>query len=57
VNGLLAYQVRSQALMIKKLKHLLAGQNCHRFGVRSKSLDQPNLTFEEDEAIAEAASG
>lgn len=57
MNGLLAYQVRSQALMIKKLKHLLAGQNCHRFGVRSKSLDQPNLTFEEDEAIAEAASG
>ena len=41
--------------MIEKLKHQLAGQNRHRFGVRSESLDQLNLTFEEDEEIAEAA--
>jgi transposase len=56
VNRLLADEVKSQALMIEKLKHQLAGQNRHRFGVRSESLDQLNLTFEEDEAIAEAAS-
>ena len=56
VNRLLADEVKSQALLIEKLKHQLAGQNRHRFGVRSKSLDQLNLTFEEDEAIAEAAS-
>ena len=55
VNRLLADEVKSQALMIEKLKHQLAGQNRHRFGVRSESLDQLNLTFEEDEAIAEAA--
>ena len=56
VNRLLADEVKSQALLIEKLKHQLAGQNRHRFGVRSESLDQLNLTFEEDEAIAEAAT-
>ena len=55
VNRLLAGEVKSQALLIEKLKHQLAGQNRHRFGVRSENLDQLNLTFEEDEAIAEAA--
>ena len=55
VNRLLADEVKSQALLIEKLKHQLAGQNRHRFGVRSEILDQLNLTFEEDEAIAEAA--
>ena len=56
VNRLLADEVKSQALMIEKLKHQLVCQNRHRFGVRSESLDQLNLIFEEDEAIAEAAS-
>jgi transposase len=56
VNRLLADEVKSQALLIEKLKHQLAGQNRHRFGVSSESLDQLNLTFEEDEAIAEAAT-
>ena len=55
VNRLLADEVKSQALLIEKLKHQLAGQNRHRFGTRSESLEQLNLTFEEDEAIAEAA--
>ncbi len=55
VNRLLADEVKSQALMIEKLKHQLAGQSRHRFGVRAESLDQLNLTFEEDEQIAEAA--
>ena len=55
VNRLLADEVKSQALLIEKLKHQLAGQNRHRFGVRSESLDQLNLTFEEDEEIAEVA--
>lgn len=55
VNRLLADEVTSQALLIEKLKHQLVGQNRHRFGVRSENLDQLNLTFEEDEAIAQAA--
>ncbi|MCA0858824.1 hypothetical protein LCM04_17675 [Phaeobacter italicus] len=55
VNRLLADEVKSQALLIEKLKHQLAGQSRHRFGVRSENLDQLNLTFEEDEEIAEVA--
>ena len=55
VNRLLADEVKSQALLIEKLKHQLAGQNRHRFGVRSESLDQLNLAFEEDEQIAQAS--
>ena len=55
VSKLLAAEVKSQALMIEKLKHQLAGHNRHRFGSKSESLDQLNLLFEEDEAIAGAA--
>ena len=54
-NTLLAAEVKSQALLIEKLQHQLAGHNRHRFGSKSESLDQLNLTFEEDERIAEAA--
>jgi len=56
MNRLLADEVKSQSLLIEKLKHQLAGQDRHRFGVRSESLDQLNLTFEEDEEISEFAS-
>lgn len=55
VNKLLADEVKSQALLIEKLKHQLAGQSRHRFGIRSETLDQLNLTFEEDEEVGEAA--
>jgi len=40
VSKLLAAEVKSQALMIEKLKHQLAGHNRHRFGSKSESLDQ-----------------
>ena len=56
VTLLLADEVKSQALLIEKLTHQLAGQNRHRFGMHPKSPDQPNLTLKDDEAIAEAAS-
>lgn len=55
VNRLLADEFWSQARLIEKLRHQLVGQNCHRFGVRSESLDQLNLNFKEDEEIADAA--
>ncbi len=55
VNRLPADEVKSQALLIENLKHQLAGQKRYRFGVRSESMDQLNLTFEDDEEIAEAA--
>lgn len=41
--------VKSQALRIAKLEHQLAGLRRHRFGSRSESLDQLELTLEETE--------
>jgi len=46
--GLLAGEVKSQALMIKKLKHELAGHKRHRFGSSSESLDQLQMAFAEE---------
>ena len=55
INALLAAEVKSQALLIEKLQHQLAGHNRHRFGSKSEGLDQLNLTFAEDEQIAVSA--
>jgi len=46
-------EIRSQALLIERLKHQIAGHNRHRFGAKSETLDQLNLRLEEAE-IAEA---
>ena len=50
----LASELKSRDLLIEKLKHQLAGQRRHRLGARSESLDQLELTLEEEE-IALAA--
>lgn len=50
----LASEIKSRDLLIEKLKHRLAGLRRHRFGSRSESLDQLELTLEEQE-IAVAA--
>lgn len=55
VNRLLADEVKALTLKVEQLQHQLAGHNRHRFGSKSESLDQLNLVFQEDEAIAEAA--
>jgi len=52
--GALASEVKSQALLIEKLKHQLAGLRRHRFGASSEALDQLQLTLE-DEEVAQAA--
>ena len=52
--GTLASEVKSQALLIEKLKHQLAGMRRHRFGSSSEALDQLQLTLE-DEEVAQAA--
>ena len=57
VNRLLADEVKSRALLIEKLRHRLAGQNRHRFGGRSESLDQLNPGFEEDETGRQVGTG
>ena len=50
----LASEVKSQALLIEKLKHQLAGMRQHRFGPRSEALDQLALTLEDEEIAASA---
>lgn len=52
---LLANEVQSQALFIKKLQHQLHGANRYRFGSKSESMDQLQL-FMENEEIAQAAT-
>ncbi|HID66692.1 MAG TPA: IS66 family transposase, partial [Roseibacterium sp.] len=47
-------ELRSRDLLIEKLKHQLAGLRRHQFGSRSESLDQLELSLEEEE-IARAA--
>jgi len=47
-------ELKSRDILIEKLKHQLAGLRRHQFGVRSESLDQLELTLEEEE-IAQAA--
>lgn len=54
-NRLLAEEVKALTLKVEQLQHQLHGANRHRFGATSESADQLNLTFEEDEQIAEAA--
>ncbi len=47
--------VKSQALQIEKLKHELAGHRRHRFGAKSETMEQLELTLEEAEiALASA---
>ncbi len=54
--GLLSSEVKSQALLIEKLRHQLVGMRHHRFGSSSEALDQLQLTLE-DEEVAQAAEG
>lgn len=49
---LLASEVKSQALFIEKLQHQLHGANRHRFGSTSESLDQLQLSLENEEIAA-----
>ena len=53
----LASEVKSQALLIEKLKHQLAGMRQHRFGSRSEALDQLALRLEDEEIAASAQEG
>ena len=55
-NKLLADEVKALTLKVEQLQHQLHGHNRHRFGSKAESADQLNLTFQEDEQIAEAAA-
>jgi len=52
----LVSELKSRELLIEKLKHQLAGLRRHRFGSRSESLDQLELTLEEQEIALAAAA-
>ena len=51
---LLASELKNRDLKIADLKHQLAGHNRHRFGSKSESLDQLQLSLENEEIAAAA---
>ena len=51
---LLLAEVKSQAMLIEKLRHQLSGHRAHRFGSKSESIEQLQLALESSE-IATAA--
>ena len=52
-TALLLAEVKSQAVLIAKLRHQLAGQRAHRFGASSETSEQLQLALEMSEvAIA-----
>lgn len=55
VNRLLADEVKALTLKVEQLQHQLHGHNRNRFGSKAENSDQLNLTFAEDEEIAQAA--
>lgn len=48
-TALLLAEVKSQAFLIEKLRHQLAGQRTHRFGSSSESIEQLQLALETSE--------
>ena len=56
VSELLVSEVKALSLKVEQLQYQLHGHNRHRFGSKSESLDQLNLTFIEDEEISKAAA-
>jgi len=48
-TALLLAEVKSQVVLIEKLRHQLAGQRNHRFGSSSKSIEQLQLALETSE--------
>ena len=45
-TGLLLAEVKSQAMLIEKLRHQLAGHRAHRFGASSETAEQLQLALE-----------
>jgi transposase len=48
-TALLLAEVKSQAVLIEKLRHQLAGHRSHRFGASSESIEQLQLALETSE--------
>ncbi len=54
--GALAGELKSRDILIEKLQHQLVGHKRHRFGANFERLDQLQMSFVENEAIAQAAA-
>ena len=50
----LLVEVKSQAILIEKLRHQLAGYRAHRFGASSETAEQLQLALETSEIAAAA---
>jgi transposase len=48
-TALLLAEVKSQAMLIEKLRHQLAGHRSHRFGTSSETIEQLQLALEASE--------
>ena len=48
-TALLLAEVKSQAMLIEKLRHQLAGHRSHRFGTSSETIEQLQLALETSE--------
>jgi len=56
-TALLLAEVKSQAMLIEKLRHQLAGHRSHRFGTSSETIEQLQLALEASEiSIAKTAA-
>jgi hypothetical protein len=53
----LASELKFRDILIEKLKHQLAGHRHHRFGARSETLDQLNLSLEDEEIVRATRHG
>jgi hypothetical protein len=54
--GQMAIEIKSQALLIEKIRHQVAGQNTHRFGSKGEGIDQLQLWLEDEEVAGAAAA-
>jgi transposase len=48
-TALLLAEVKSQAMLIEKLRHQLAGHRSHRFGPSSETIEQLQMALEASE--------
>ena len=51
-TALLLAEVKSQAMLMEKLRHQLAGRRSHRFGTSSETVEQLQLALEATRSLS-----
>ncbi|HIC66692.1 MAG TPA: hypothetical protein EYO87_11975 [Paracoccus sp.] len=51
-TALLLAEVKSQAMLMEKLRHKLAGRRSHRFGTSSETVEQLQLALEATRSLS-----